>query len=341
MPVDLPPPTTAPLVASLNWVRPGEVWPDDRGRHVQAHGGSVVRVGDTFYWFGEDRSRENTPGRKFVACYASTDLVRWTFRRQVVTDLAMPADAAAAAAALPRPATARAGRPRGSGNWVLERPKVFRARSGQFVMYAHVDDPSYRLARVGVFVSDTVDGAYTYVHSFRPLDQESRDIGAFVDDDGAAYLIFEARPTQGFYIAKLSDDCLSVAEQTCFIKARLEGGAIAHVGRLYYCLGSYMSGWAPNPNQYATAAKLAGPWSAFHDVAPPKEKTYGSQSAFLLTVAGTKQTDVIFVGDQWRPRAQWDSRYLWMPLEIDAGHVRLPPPRPWKVDVRSGVVTFE
>ena len=32
------------------------------------------------------------------------------------------------------------------------------------------------MARVGVAVSDTVDGDYQYVKSFRPLGQESRDI---------------------------------------------------------------------------------------------------------------------------------------------------------------------
>ena len=48
-------------------------------------------------------------------------------------------------------------------------------------------------------------------------------------------------------------------------------------------------------------------------------KTYGSQSTFVLKVVGTQKTTVIFCGDQWRPRALWDSRYLWMPLEIGDG----------------------
>ena len=39
----------------------------------------------------------------------------------------------------------------------------------------------------------------------------------------------------------------------------------------------------------------------------------------LLKVVGTKKTTVIFMGDIWKPRTQWDSRYLWMPLEIGGG----------------------
>ena len=39
-------------------IQPGEIWPDNRGQHVQAHGGGIIKVGDTFYWFGEDRSQD-------------------------------------------------------------------------------------------------------------------------------------------------------------------------------------------------------------------------------------------------------------------------------------------
>ena len=313
-----------PTVATRHWVEPGDAWPDDRGQHVQAHGGGVIRVGDTFYWFGEDRGRSNRPGRKYVACYSSTDLLNWRFRRQVV-DMTAPDGL---------------GDP--GGPWVLERPHVFHnAATGKFVMYAHADTRNYGAAEVGVLVSDTVDGDYTFVAHFRPLGQESRDIGQFVDDDGAAYLIFEARPTHGFFIARLSDDYLTVVKQTAFIHAPLEGGSLVKYQGLYYAVASYMTGWKPNNNQYATAEHLEGPWSAFHDVAPPKAKTYGSQSTFLLKVVGDRQTAVIFMGDQWKPRTQWDSRYLWMPLRIGDGKLELPAPRPWAIDVRTGVVTFK
>ena len=58
-------------------------------------------------------------------------------------------------------------------------------------MYLHVDDWKYEDARVGVATGDTVCGRYTYHGSFRPMDQESRDIGLFQDSDGKAYLLTE------------------------------------------------------------------------------------------------------------------------------------------------------
>lgn len=302
-------------------IRPGEVWPDNQGRHIQAHGGGVIRRGDTYYWFGEDRSQGLDPARRYVACYSSTDLAHWTFRNRVV-QLADPENL-------------------GPG-WVLERPKVFfNARSKTYVMYLHLDDKTYKLARVAVAVSDTVDGDYRYVKSFRPLGQESRDIGQFIDDDGAAYLIFEDRPAKGFHIARLSADYLNVEKDVCLIKAPLEGGAVVHYRGLYYAAGSALTGWAPNPNKYATARTLEGPWSEFKDIAPPETNTYGSQSTMMLKVAGSKATTVIFLGDMWKPQAQWDSRYLWMPLEIGEGKLRLPAPRPWVLDVRTGEATVK
>ena len=109
---------------------------------------------------------------------------------------------------------------------------------------------------------------------------------------------------------------------------------------LYYLIASWMTGWEPNNNQYATATSLAGPWSEFKDFAPPEKKTYGAQSTFLLKVAGTRKTSVIFLGDMWRRYAQHDSRYLWMPLEIGDGTLRLPEPRAWTIDVTTGETRF-
>jgi Glycosyl hydrolases family 43 len=303
---------------SLQTIRPGAFWPDDRGQHLQAHGAGILKLGDTYYLFGEDRTRTNDPEKRYLACYSSPDLSHWHFCRQVV-QLADPEHI-------------------GTG-WVLERPKVFyHASTKKFVMYAHLDDSIYSLARVAVFECDQVDGDYHYLKSFRPLGHESRDLGQFIDDDGTAYLLSEDRPN-GFRIYQLSDDDLSIAKEVCLIPEHLEGLALAHYGGLYYVVGSHLTGWDTNPNVYATASSLAGPWSAFADIAPQETKTYGSQSAFLLKVCGTEATNVIFIADIWKPDAQWDSRYLWSPLQIGDGKLWLPKPGDWTINIHTGVTT--
>ena len=305
----------APFCAASGIVKPGDPWVDNRGQRIQAHGGGITFWNGTYYWFGEDRTPANDPDKRYVACYSSRDLVHWKFRRQVL--------------ALSDPEHL-------GPHWVLERPKVYPNQSThQFVLYAHLDDARYKVARVMVAVSNRIDGDYRYVKSFRPLDQESRDIGQFIDDDGSAYLIFESRPTKGFFIAKLTADYMNV-EKTAFIPAPLEGGALAHVGNVYYVMGSHMTGWHPNPNVYATAPSLAGPWTEFKNLAPPEANNYQSQSTMLVKVVGTKKTTVIFMGDIWKPNALWDSRYLWMPLEINGNEMKLPPPQTWQFNAKTG-----
>lgn len=118
---------------------------------------------------GEDK----TDGSPFqnINCYSSTNLVEWSFE----------------GALLSRTSSGDLG-----PNRVVERPKViFNAATNKYVMYLHIDSSDYGDAKVGVATSDTVCGKYNYIRSFRPLGFESRDIGLFKDDNGAAYLLTE------------------------------------------------------------------------------------------------------------------------------------------------------
>ena len=57
----------------------GKFWPDDKGVHINAHGGGILRVGDTYYWFGEHKT-EGSAGNLAqvgVHCYSSKDLYNW------------------------------------------------------------------------------------------------------------------------------------------------------------------------------------------------------------------------------------------------------------------------
>lgn len=100
-------------------ISPSLPWLDDRGLHIQAHGGVVIEVDGRWYWFGEDRSPGNDPDTCPVACYASADLMNWEFRGQVFEGR-NPENLA--------------------GLWQIERPKVFHHRkTGRFVMYFHID----------------------------------------------------------------------------------------------------------------------------------------------------------------------------------------------------------
>ncbi len=55
----------------------GTTWNDNNGNPVNAHGGGMIKVGNTYYWIGEYKDK----GGLFLAtaCYSSTDLQHWTF----------------------------------------------------------------------------------------------------------------------------------------------------------------------------------------------------------------------------------------------------------------------
>ncbi|MGE5519339.1 MAG: family 43 glycosylhydrolase [Candidatus Dadabacteria bacterium] len=305
-------------------IRPGELWPDTDGNHIQAHGGGIIKMGKTYYWYGEERRQGLDMKYRYVSCYSSRDLMNWKSRGEVI--------------ALAKPDSILEDR-----GWVLERPKVYHnKKTKKYVLYMHIDgrikgtSAGYGYARVGVATSNKPTGPFKLVRTFRPLGKESRDIGQFIDDDGSAYLVFESRPSKGFYIVSLSEDYLDVEKEVSFIQSPLEGGAVVHYKGLYYVIGSALTGWRPNPNKVASAPSLAGPWSNFVDIAPPETNTYSSQSTMLLKVSGTKDTTVIFMADRWKPATQWDSRYIWMPVNIGEGKLWVPEPKPWKINVRTG-----
>ena len=39
----------------LQPIRSGEIWPDNNGEHINAHGGGVMYHDGTYYWFGENK----------------------------------------------------------------------------------------------------------------------------------------------------------------------------------------------------------------------------------------------------------------------------------------------
>lgn len=296
-------------------ITPGTVWRDTAGDVIQAHGAGMIQVGKTFYWFGEDK----TKGYAFqnVKCYSSTDLAHWTFRSNALT---LQADGDL------------------GPSRVVERPKViYIAKTRTFVMYLHIDSSNYGGAKVGVATSRTVTGPYTYLGSFAPLGHQSRDMTLFQDPDGTNYLIFEDRQ-RGVSISQLTPEGYGVEKEVALIPQHYEAPAVVKVDGTYYLLGSHLSGWDPNPNQYATAPSMAGPWSNFKDIAPPATKTYNSQTAYILPVVGSKTTSYIYIGDRWKSKNLTDSRYLWLPLTISNGTMSVPSDHPWTIDAVTGEI---
>ena len=336
----------AAVAAGAGSFRPGELWPDSNGVHINAHGGGVLYHDGVYYWFGESRER----GTKGVSCYSSKDLYNWTdegLALAVVTD--NPKSEIAA------------------GN-VIERPKViYNRKTSKFVMWFHTElrGQGYNAARTSVAVSDKVKGPYTLVRSFRPnagtwplnlpeeqrtgpipqgnlsqggkewLDanqsgaivrrdfkdgQMSRDMGLFVDDDGAAYHIHASEENGTLHISQLSGDYLSFSDKwvRAFPGGHNEAPAVFKWKGKYYMITSGCTGWTPNAARSAVADSMLGEWRTLgNPVRGTKEQTdstFESQSTYVLPVQG-KPGAFIFMADRWRPQNHPDGRYIWLPIQ--------------------------
>src|ERR1043165_10206681 len=59
--------------------RPGQVWKDDKGVHINAHGGGLLVHNGRHYWFGEHKGpgQGGNVARDGVHGYSSDDLYHW------------------------------------------------------------------------------------------------------------------------------------------------------------------------------------------------------------------------------------------------------------------------
>ena len=101
-------------------------------------------------------------------------------------------------------------------------------------------------------------------------------------------------------------------------------------------------GWilAPGDGVLNSALKDVGLGSLAHDwLGDPNTALYTVMAIMVWIQLGFPV--VIFMADQWKPHTLWDSRYLWMPLEIGDGKMHLPEPRPWTINVKKGTVAYQ
>ena len=288
----------------------GIQWADSSGNPIQAHGGGVIKVGDYYYWFGENR---NTNGTFYaVSCYRSADLVHWEFRNNVLTQ---NSDAGL------KPAN-------------IERPKViYNATTKKYVMWMHWENGSdYSASRAGVASCDTVDGNYTYHGAARPMvdsgvvdhstaGYQSRDCTAFVDTDDKGYFLSASNENYDLNLYLLSIDYLSIDSlaATLFKGGHREAPALFKRNNVYFLITSAATGWDPNQAQYATSSSLTTGWSSMTNTGD--STTYYSQSTFVVPVQGSSGTAYLYMGDRWA--GAWsgivnDSTYIWLPISFSS-----------------------
>jgi len=315
----------------------GVAFMDTDGERVNAHGGGIIKVGDTFYMHGM-YFLSTTTDNNFVgfSMYSSRDLATWKNEGLV----------------LPRQASGELG-PNRKG----ERPHIIRCPStGEFVLYAHAASEDYQTDKEIVYAtSATVNGQYAYKG---PLKNASgtiiarSDMSAYADETGAYVL------TESAHVFTLASDCHSwVSDKSYSTVNGDSGGAesptVFKAGSTYYWIGSYKTGWRANNNFYSTAPAITGPWTYQGYLAPvtdpadniSPERTWLSQSTWVQPVAGCNGTVYLYWGDHWDGtesttapgRHNYLATHVFQPLVFNGTKISLPTYKAtWKIDVGAG-----
>lgn len=315
----------------------GIAFVDTEGQRVNAHGGGIIEAGGTYYLHGE-RFLSTTTDNNFYgfSMYSSKDLATWKNEGII----------------LPQQPSGELG-PKRKG----ERPHIIRCpTTGEYVLYAHAASEDYQTDKEVVYAtSPTVNGQYAYKGPLKSASGQlavHSDISAYADEAGAYVL------AEGGRVYALAPDCHSWTAVKSFSAVNgpsggVESPTVFKADKTYYWVGSYKTGWRANNNFYSTAPSVLGPWTYQGYIAPVKdpsnstsdERTWLSQSTWVLPVVGCEGTVYVYMGDHWdgteSTQAPGRNNYLatlvLQPFVFDGVRISLPEYHAeWTLNVGAG-----
>ena len=275
-------------------------WEDNNGDNVLASmGGHVTKVGDTYYWVGNDP--QNDVNGFDIRLYSSKTLGSNSWKFEALID----------------------DRPIGLGRTnctLLHNPNTNR----------------YVIINKGInfyqSVSDDIRGPYEYIrkvnvnNKFGHPEYESGGMSAYSEGNDA-YIIVSNKLIGGrdrfCGIWKLSSDFLNIEEEILWTPSEWNREAywLFKKDNMYYMTYDGPGGWAPSDSYYRTSTSLGGTWSEEKEIGMDPvpttrlERSHGSQSRWMINVDG----QWIYGGDRY-PYQEVESHpfekglYLWCPV---------------------------
>ncbi|WP_298598381.1 family 43 glycosylhydrolase [uncultured Sphingorhabdus sp.] len=277
--------------AKVNAFKPGQPWLDTNGQPIQVRGSSIIKVGNRFYWYGENKERTTGKDRVWhwgMRMYSSVDLYNWddlgTFIPPVIDD------------------------PKSSLHpyQFADRPHIlFNKKTGKFVCWIKYLSEQFQTRTI--LTADKITGPYQIVASnVLPLGMGAGDFDLFTSpDDGKSYMAFE-RVHSEMIVADLDD---SYTGLTGFYSTHWpypgpphtrEGLAYFRRGEKHYMASSGTTGYFPNPSKVGVAQTFHGPWQDLGplDRGDSSETSFNSQISSVFKVPFKKDL-YIAIADRW------------------------------------------
>ncbi len=334
---------------------PGAKWPDNNGIHINAHGGGVLLYNGRYYWFGEHKiaGPEGNTAMVGFSCYSSDNLYDWKDEGIVLAVSEDTASPIRKGCIMERPKVIYNESTRQFVMWFHHElyGNGYRTAATGIAVATKITGPYNYLKTIrpnaGYWpenvqpihktgVPSTTKSHYGGGPGGLPghpdtlnllgrdfaKGQMARDMTLFVDVDGKAYHIYASEENSTLHISLLTEDYLSFAGRyvRVFVGRYMEAPALFHHDGKYYFIGSGCTGWAPNAARSAVATSIWGPWAELGNPCRgtplENETTFGSQSTYVLPVAG-KEGTFIFMADRWNPDNHIDGSYVWLPIQFD------------------------
>ncbi len=276
-----------------NCFRPGKVWYDTEGKRIQAHGGSILYVNDTYYWYGENKEGvtgfakgEKDKARHYgVRLYASKDLYNWEDRGVIMIDED----------------------PNGyfHPHKIMDRPHIiYNEKTKLFVMWAKCAGTSFDTSPFGICVCETIEGPFRFVKAFAPEPYHAGDFDLVVEGD-TAYVIYE-NPHDSMIAQTLTDDFTDVTDEVSvhiplpFPPFVREAPAyFVHNGERFL-LTSGTTGYFPNPSETFRMDSIHGRWESVGDPCRGDFEGTSFRSQFSSVFKHPKIEGLyIALGDRW------------------------------------------
>ena len=257
---------------------PGQIWLDTEGKRIHAHGGSVIYIDGTYYWYGENKEKttgDNDIWTWGVRCYASKDLYNWEDKGLIIE---------------PEP-----DKPESSlcpTSVMLDRPHIIYNRmTGEYVCWMKIMHKD-GVQTETVMTADNILGPYEMVkEGLRPLGMSAGDFDLAVAPDGKAYYYFE-RVHSETICADLTDDYTGVTgyysthfPHLCPPDVREATAHFCRKGK-HYLITSGTTDYFPNPSEAAVADTWHGPFTVLGNphVGDSSNTSFHSQISCIFKV---------------------------------------------------------
>ncbi|PHQ29852.1 family 43 glycosylhydrolase [Leeuwenhoekiella nanhaiensis] len=316
-------------------------WETVEGQPIYSQGGGIFQFRDSqsgspkYYWYGvhyaEAETYRDDPSVtlernhfKGVTCYTSTDLVNWTFEKQVLTPEAVNYDS--------------------NPTWLGRMGVAYVAEIDQYALFIQHGK------NVMIALADSPLGDFK-VH--RHIDMTGRigtpntgDQTVFTDPNtGKSYLVYSyGQGRNKIYVSEIGVrdgkvDLLDLTE--IFRGASREGNCMFKYKDKYYMAASNIYGWDGSLAYYLVADDIRGPYKPTNEmlIMPGSEQDYAhvSQTGFFYTLKGSKEETVLFCGDRWAEFAGNGLGYnQWVPLSFKEDVPHFNSLHAWNLDAVTG-----